>query len=365
MTEHIVYERKKQAAFFDDLKFLADAVCKDTTRAYMMVIHAEEADGMMILVSTDGRRLHKISYPVGEAPIKEAGDYTVVSKKADIIILEKTANPDKFPDWRRVMPENTIRLYDCLTFSKKDFDQDYYKVCQIGILVNTDFLRPLGNTIKPLTWTLDKAKTDNGSPAALVFTAQEREAVIMPIGIDNGTACAVARAKQRLEEAAAAPAPEPQPPVSEAEPETEPEAQATPEAAEPQPPAPEPVKYWIGFCAGRHNLAYGAESRFKKEASTSKAVYEISAEVYQKARSAGFLYYALDSFEVYQIQVWQQAETALKTGADTKEKTASEKAAADKPMAPPKKPASRKTPKADTGKWQSAGIGKQIYRCNF
>jgi hypothetical protein len=312
------------------MKFLAEAVSKDITRAHMMAIHAEEADGMMILVSTDGQRLHKISYPLGEAPVNEAGDYTVVAKKADIIVLEKIANPGKFPNWRSVTPVGKIRLYDCLTFSKEDFDKDYYKLCRIGILVNSGFLMPLGNTIKPLAWSLAKDRTENDNLAALLFTADNRAAAIMPM-LDDGTDRAIALAKERLEEAAVAPAPalsapEPQPPALDVEAVT----------------MPEPKMYWLETYGGRPHLTAGTPEEWKRiEHFQTKT--KISAEVYGKAKAAFSLDW-LGSFEEAAIERWQQ-EFDAQAAAETMPEPAPvkpEKAAADKPMkipAPVKKDA--------------------------
>jgi hypothetical protein len=133
---------------------------------------------------------------------------------------------------------------------------------------------------------------------------------------------------------------------------------------EPEPAAPETV-YWLETCGGRPRLTAGTPEEWKRIehfADTTK----ISPEVYEKAKSAFSLDW-LGCFEKATIERWQQ-EFDAQTEAETMPEPAPvkpEKAAADKPMAAPKQPASRKIPKADTGKWQSAGIGKQIYRCNF
>jgi hypothetical protein len=102
--------------------------------------------------------------------------------------------------------------------------------------VNSDFLRPLGDTIKPLAWTLAKDKKEPA--AALLFTADNRTAAIMPMHIDGGTDRAIALAKERLEKTAALPAP------------------ALPA------PAPE-TAYWLETCGDRPRLTAGTPVRRK------------------------------------------------------------------------------------------------------
>jgi hypothetical protein len=210
MNNNIVFEKKNLADVFDDMKFLAEAVSADGTRYPMQFIHAEEEGGAMVLVSTDGKRLHKITYEAGALAgvFTENGDYEIVSKKADTIILKKTDDHGTFPDWRKVVPKDTVRLYDALSFSKKSFDEDCYRVCQMEILVNSDYLRPLGSNNRSLVWSMDidprqMLRNLKDKYSVLVFTAGNRVALIMPIYANN-VAASVELANQRLTDALSA-----------------------------------------------------------------------------------------------------------------------------------------------------------------
>jgi hypothetical protein len=172
--------------------------------------------------------------------------------------------------------------------------------------VKSDFLRPLGNTIKPLAWTLAKDKTEPA--AALLFTADNRAAAIMPMGIEAET------------DRAETPEPEAQP-----EPETAPETNTV---------------YWLETCGGRPRLTAGTpEKRKRIERFDTKT--KISHEVYEKAKSAFSLDW-LGSFEEAAIERWQQefdAQTeAMLEPAPVEPKKPEhttvkpEKAVADKPM---------------------------------
>jgi hypothetical protein len=173
MDKSFVFEKRQK--HFANICFLAEAVSTDTTRPFINVLHVEVDSGNKILTATDGRRLHQLTIPIEELEIEE-GYYTVI-KKADIITLTKTGQV-QFPNWRCVIPENTVNLYEKMLINKKRMEHTAYMLNRLDIMISIDYLSSLDGLI----WNC--RQDIGGRRKAVIFESGERKAVIMPLQPD-------------------------------------------------------------------------------------------------------------------------------------------------------------------------------------
>ena len=96
----------KTQAHFGSLKWLAKALSKDETRYQLKFIHCEVDDDKVILVTTDGRRLHKLETTLAKLPGMASGGYSIkISAREIHLIPEHGEKVGKFPNWRQVIPD--------------------------------------------------------------------------------------------------------------------------------------------------------------------------------------------------------------------------------------------------------------------
>jgi hypothetical protein len=179
---------------FADIKFIAQAVSIDETRPFMQVIHAQKHnDDTLLLVSTDGRRLHTLVYYGHDRGriLREPGDYAIMENKAHTIILKKIPETAalNFPAWEKVMPPRPREIFTGLRFAhakatKKrnaviELDKAMYMLNNIGALINLDYLKDLD--IDGAEWTA--YKDPDKEPILFVSDNPERtrQALIMPL----------------------------------------------------------------------------------------------------------------------------------------------------------------------------------------
>jgi hypothetical protein len=170
MDKSIVFEKWQK--HFANIRFLAEAVSTDTTRPFINVLHVEVDSGNKILTATDGRRLHQLTIPIEELEIEE-GYYTVI-KKAGIITLTETGQV-QFPNWRRVIPENTVNLYEKMPIDKKRMEHTAYMLNRLDIMISIDYLSSLDGFI----WNC--RQDIGGRRKAVIFESGERKAIIVPL----------------------------------------------------------------------------------------------------------------------------------------------------------------------------------------
>ncbi|GMO62510.1 MAG: hypothetical protein Ta2A_09170 [Treponemataceae bacterium] len=119
----------------------------------MMRLHAEKTDVGVVLVATDGRRMHIVEYDNNNAPaavIGMQGNYDVVSNTQKAIILELSDATD-FPNWKRVMPTNDKHFLLDLpktskSYSRMNFSQGVFSLQQTtGACFDLDYLKDLAD----------------------------------------------------------------------------------------------------------------------------------------------------------------------------------------------------------------------------
>jgi virulence-associated protein VagC len=170
MSNIIVIEKIKKE--FKNFQFLVEAISYDPFKKDFHVVHVEEDEDNKILTATDGRRMHQLIVKSDEIKEIEIGDYTVY-KESSVILLVKEQSV-KFPDWRKVIPKNTIKLYNQLVIDKTDMERTIYLFNRLGIGIAHKYLKALNG----FTWNC--CQNSAGTRGVLLFESGNRKAVIIP-----------------------------------------------------------------------------------------------------------------------------------------------------------------------------------------
>ena len=173
---------------FYDFKFLANAISKDENRYFMTFVFCEKEGDHLVMVATDGRRMHLLR-PANEEyfGIKE-GTYNVLSNTAKEIIFahvdESLKKGDygfiehgEFPHWKKVMPTGEIRdTIEGISFCKLDLRciVSFSRKLKEKESINPCYLYELGS----YNWDV---KFFEGELKAVEFTSGNKQAVIMPM----------------------------------------------------------------------------------------------------------------------------------------------------------------------------------------
>lgn len=136
---------------FDELRFVLLARSTDVTRYFLNVLHVEDVgDGKRIAVCTDGRRMHiwktdKLG-PMGITP----GDWHVEKcTKARIELTEVPEGTTQFPNWERVVPQDTgdpidFDLGGPYRDTLLNLGREYARIVRTwGTIFNLEYLRDL------------------------------------------------------------------------------------------------------------------------------------------------------------------------------------------------------------------------------
>jgi hypothetical protein len=169
----IVFEKKNK--HFSSIRFLSEAISTDRAKPTLGVLHVETDGETKIMTTTDGRRMHQLTVAVDGMDI-EAGDYAVI-KKSDIITLTLT-KPVQFPDWRKVIPENTVDLYKHMSIDKRSMEEPVYLLNRLDVVIKLDYL----NDLNGFTWNV--RQDVKGRSHAALFESGALKAVIMPLNVD-------------------------------------------------------------------------------------------------------------------------------------------------------------------------------------
>ncbi|WP_010260707.1 hypothetical protein [Treponema primitia] len=182
-TAAFILNRKENPIEFETISFVFKASAKEVNREYLTVLHVEETKKGSRLIASDGVRLH-----VAEIGLKiTGGNYKPVLTK-DTIIFGKLVENIHYPNWTRVIPENTrkrgvIDLTD--TSRRKDRSQTerlsrvFHAVMnQTGELINLSYLEDLPKKI----WSV-YCQNEKGKAIVLKEYGAEESvfAVIMPL----------------------------------------------------------------------------------------------------------------------------------------------------------------------------------------
>jgi len=187
-----VVELKKSASL-DAMKFLAQAMSRDTTRAILNLIHVEapqvptkgEPEEALkeefIAVATDGRRLHA-------AKIKgqmEPGDYRIIKANQSYMILAQDTEGATYPNWNHVVPKfdpKDMKRIDLIT-AKTDMGLRAFKLAyELHELNNGHFNLDYIMQATREMFSCYVHQVDNLSPLVIQDKAEnwERLAVVMP-----------------------------------------------------------------------------------------------------------------------------------------------------------------------------------------
>ena len=166
---------KKGTPLFEKIRWLTEAVYTDDTRYFMKGVHVEKDGNKTILVSTDGKRLHKLE--IEDIDI-DAGEYQIDTNNNQAVILSTAKEEYTFPNWKKIMPKN--KKHFKITFAQKGKNSDQafsINVAEIlkttGACINQTFLNPLrGND-----WNVSFESASN----SFVFTSGIMQSVIMPV----------------------------------------------------------------------------------------------------------------------------------------------------------------------------------------
>jgi len=190
-----VVELKKSASL-DAMKFLAQAMSHDATRAILNLIHVEpptvralgetlgkieKLEFEFIAVATDGRRLHAARIE-GQM---EPGDYRIIKANQSYMILAQDIHGATYPNWNHVVPKfdpKDMKRID-LVSTKPDMGVRAFKlVCELHALnkghFNLDFIMQATREMS----SCYVHQIDDLSPLVIQDKAEnwERLAVVMP-----------------------------------------------------------------------------------------------------------------------------------------------------------------------------------------
>ncbi len=186
-----VIEKKKDPALYELVAFVARGRDSKHFNPAMGNIHAErEEEGQLILVGTDGKRLHMAKVADRFNLALEDGNWEPVITK-DQIILKEPETDGVFPNWRRVVPQEVhgkevIKITDTRMSRKPEVAEKLSRMLwaifeKAGQIVNIRYLMDL------MTGEWNFTSEDYKETSPLVFNrklpAGEATALIMPIAV--------------------------------------------------------------------------------------------------------------------------------------------------------------------------------------
>jgi hypothetical protein len=176
-------ERRENPADFERMAFVIRACSKDGSRPFLCVLHVEQTKTGSRCVATDGKRLH-----VAEIGRKiNNGNYKPLMTK-DAIGLSALTDDVTFPNWPRVVPEDTIKR-GIIDLEQSGFGKDPKQTEKLAIAVNA-FMRQTGETINlryledlPKKRGIVHSQKEKGKAVILKESGAEKTnfAVLMPL----------------------------------------------------------------------------------------------------------------------------------------------------------------------------------------
>ena len=175
-SKTVVFTPSRNREEFEKINFVLRACEKNTGREYSNVLHIERSNNGSRLITTDGKRMHVAEI---RARIKP-GDYKPVVTK-DFIRLGMPVKNICFPNWQRVVPENTavcgsINLENIAVRGIKQIHESFEK--QTGERVNPEYIKDLTKRL----WVIHRQK-ENRKALLLKQSGSRLDtyAVIMPL----------------------------------------------------------------------------------------------------------------------------------------------------------------------------------------
>jgi len=184
------FEAKKSQMPLDfcDFKFLANAISKDENRYFMTFVLCEKEDDHLVMVATDGRRMHLLRPANADYFGIKEGTYKVLVNTATEMIFahvdESLKKGDygfvehgEFPHYMKVMPTGEIRdTIKGISFCKTDLRciVSFSRKLKEKESINPRYLYELGS----YNWSV---KFFEGELKSVEFTSENKQAVIMPM----------------------------------------------------------------------------------------------------------------------------------------------------------------------------------------
>jgi hypothetical protein len=176
---------KKEERDFYDFKFLTKAVSRDESRYFMNFVFCEKEGDHIVMVTTDGHRMHILCPINAENYGIQEGYYQILTNTAKEIIFAHCdesgiINHGQFPDYKKVMPSGEIRdTLEDISFRKSNcYDTQsiiyFAKKVEDVSTFNINYLYDLS----PFSWDVDFYKEEH---KAVNFISKNKQAVIMPM----------------------------------------------------------------------------------------------------------------------------------------------------------------------------------------
>jgi DNA polymerase III sliding clamp (beta) subunit (PCNA family) len=193
LTKKVEFQINDSREHHDDfmrLLFVSKVIDKDESiRIFKTLIHVEVEDDKRIVIATDGNRLHAAVVDLDLLP----GNYTIRVTKKLIALQGPVEEAIKYPDWRKITPENTDDIAT-IDFANTDLGRDKSKLARMSHkmyslikktnkLINLYYL----NDLSKEPWVISLAPP--GRPNAPVVFRRDSDkkmfALIMPMEPEN------------------------------------------------------------------------------------------------------------------------------------------------------------------------------------
>lgn len=182
------FEKKGSGSeYFNDIKFLINAVSDDKVRLFMNCINIETDNDIVYMAATNGRILHFVEYKKDDFPLDD-GMYEIKINQKEVVSLERNDELGEFPNWKLFFCKENIKVIKNYIFreNKKNHDDySFYKLnfilSNLGYCINYTYLKYLYDI--GLSWDIYLNPYKQNS--ALKFVSANYTAVIMPIGVQD------------------------------------------------------------------------------------------------------------------------------------------------------------------------------------
>ena len=171
--ETIVITISKKEREYERIRFVLRAVSKGNTNPSLNYIHVEDK----VMVATDSKRMH-----IAEDIDIPDGEYRVVKNNSAEIILIEIKEPNKYPNYKAVIPDlkecTEHRIYACsldnmLAVTLKNLPDDRK--------VSVDFIKQIKFNMDSVYICKERTAENNWNDKAMVFIGTKVKALIMPM----------------------------------------------------------------------------------------------------------------------------------------------------------------------------------------
>ncbi len=167
---------------FPSISFVVGALSKDETREVLHHMEVTKEGLITRYAATDGRRLHVAELDPGlfedDIDILDPGLYLLIAKSTKFIVLQKTDEVMKFPDWKIILGDYEI-------------GDNLAEVCDVSdsgkigeVMIRTERLLDTGFLAQAMGYGLSRRPQE---PVCVNFQARENNGPVI-LAHDHGTA---------------------------------------------------------------------------------------------------------------------------------------------------------------------------------